>query len=211
VTDTARPLSETAIANMAAGILDEYTLLSLDDDTPVGRMMAREFGYVRDELLAAYPWAFALSRTLLAVDPVAPAFEWAYRFRLPTDCLRILPLTVNGALGGSPVDFEREGPYLLTNSGGTSGLRIRYIKREVDPQMFDVLFARAFAARLAMLAATRITGKAQYYTKAQGEFEQAMWEARKADSLTRGSHEFVLSPWATETPGSTISVRGVGL
>jgi len=49
--NTTAPLSEVAIASMAAGILDDYTIADLDENRPITRFMAREFGYVRDEVL----------------------------------------------------------------------------------------------------------------------------------------------------------------
>jgi hypothetical protein len=48
------------------------------------------------------------------------------------------------------------------------------------------LFARALGARLATLAATRITGKSGYYDKAMAAYQSAMAEAKHEDSLSRG-------------------------
>lgn len=201
--DTSAPLSEVAIANMAGSLLNEYPLTSLDNDTPLGRFMAREFGYTRNELLQTYPWHFAKTRALLPALSAAPAFGWTYAYNVPADCLRLLPLRENGALNGEPILYELESGQILTNYADTNGgLRVHYIRRETTPSKFPPLFARALANRLAVLAAQRVTGKSQYFQTALSAYTLTLQEAMLADSLERGTPE-------TQYSDTVLSVRGV--
>lgn len=198
--NTLAPLSEVGIASMAAGLLDDYHIASLDEDRPIVRFMAREFGYVRDEILQSYPWHFAKTRAVLAPESDAPAFGYSYSYVIPTDCVRLLALRYNGNHNGGDVLYEVESGKILCNV--SSSLNVIYIKRESNVAKWSPLAARAFAARLAMYAATRVTGKMQYFQKAQAEFQAVMFEARVADSLERGT------PESTDYKLNSLTVRG---
>lgn len=205
--NTSAPLSETAIATMAAGLLDEYHISDLDDDHPMARFMAREFGYVRDEFLQLYPWHFATTRASLPEVLPAPAFGWLRAFQRPHDCIRMLPLRVGGFKDGPEVPHEVESGRVLTDA--VAPLLVRYVKREIDLTKWSPLAARALACRLAMFAATRVTGKTGYYQKAQQAYQEALTLAMHADSLERGPSEYVLSGHGTSVQETVMSVRGV--
>lgn len=185
--NTSAPLSEVAIANMAAGILDDYPITSLDDETPIARIMAREFGFVRREVLAMHPWSDVKTRKLLAPMNDAPEFGWGYKYALPADCLRLLPLRENGEWEGNLIPYELESREILCNESGS--LKIHYLRDETNPAKFSPLLARAFAARLAITAASRITGKMAMRERAKDEFKEALAAAQIIDSLSMGTPE----------------------
>lgn len=202
--NTTANLSEVAVASMAAGILDDFHLSDLDEDTPIARFMAREFGYVRDEVLQMYPWHVAVTRASLPVLEDAPAFGWDYAYQLPEDCLRLHPLRYEGKFSGQDVPYELESNQILTNQSGP--LYIKYTKRLTNMTRWRPLMARTLASRLAMYAATRVTGKLNYYEKAAAEFGRVYFEATHADSMERGLNERVLS---YNTEADSLSVRGI--
>ncbi len=185
--NTSAPLSEVAVCNMAATTLDEFHITSLDDDTVLGRFMASQYGYARDEYLRTHPWAFAKKRAVLAPLGEKPAFGWDYQYQLPTDCLRVLPLRRGGYFEGAMPKFEREGSMILTNEGPV--LPIHYIRRVANAAEFEPLFARALGERLALLAAQRITGKGSYVDKALALYRAANAEAQMVNALDYGSIE----------------------
>jgi hypothetical protein len=202
----AQIISDTAVANFAAGVLDNYAVTAIDENTSLGRFFQREYTFVRDEVLQTYPWAFAKKRALLAANLDVPAFGYASAYQLPTDCLRLLPLTVDGKEDAPSVKYELEGREVLCDV--RSVLPIRYIRQVTNAAEFTPLFARVLGARLAMMAATRITGKSGYFDKASGLYREAITEARLVDSLERGTP----SDYANETYKSTytaISARGI--
>lgn len=172
---------------MAAGILDDYHIDDLDADRPITRFMAREFGYVRDEVLQSYPWHVAQARASLAASADAPAFGWTYAYVLPTDCLFLHPLRKDGLIDAPAIPYELEQGRVLTNE--SAPLLVRYTTRLTAISRWRPLMARALAARLAMYAATRVTGKMQYFEKAQSEYQRIFFEATSADSRERGGAE----------------------
>lgn len=188
--NTSAALSEVGVANMAAAVLSEATITSLDDDTALARFMAREFGYQRDEFLQTYPWHFALTRAALAQNADAPAYGWTYAYQLPAACVRLLPITADGSWSGAPIAYELESRQILTDyATSNSTLYVRYIRRETNLAKWSPLAARALGARLAVTASLRMTGKAQYFEKAREAYSSALWEAQQADALERGTPE----------------------
>lgn len=185
--NTTAPLSEVGVASMAAGLLDDYNISDLDDNRPIVRMMAREFGYARDEVLQAYPWHPAVTRASIDPEADAPSFGWTYAYNLPDDCLFLHPLRVDGYINGAPIPYEVELGQILTDQAGP--LYIRYTKRLTNIAKWRPLMARVLAARLAIYASTRVTGKIQYFEKAQTEYNRVFFEATRADALERGTIE----------------------
>lgn len=203
--DIAPAISDVAVANFAAGILDDRSITSLSDDTSIGRFMQREYTYARDELLQSYPWSFAKKRALLPALTAAPAFGYQYAYRVPTDCLRPLPLTVDGHEESDPVPYEYESFEILCDL--SAPLKLRYIRRVTNASEFTHLYARALGCKLAMMAATRITGKSAYFEKAAQMYAAAMADAKLEDSLSRGTPSRYIS--ADGTAGiSVLGVRG---
>lgn len=201
--NTTAPLSEVGVASMAADLLDEFNFASFDEDAPLTRFFAREFGYVRDEVLQLYPWHPAKKRALLEPLADAPAFGWATAYNLPADAIRVLPLRADGYLNGNRVAFEIEDGKLLCDY--TKALPIHYIYRLTNMAKWRPLMARVLASRLAMYASTRVTGKAEYFNKAQAEYNRVLFEATHADSLERGTPENYLG----DDDGNVFSARGI--
>jgi hypothetical protein len=182
--NTTAPLSEVAIANMAATTLDDIHLNSLDEDTPMGRFMASNFGPARDELLASHAWVFAKTRKWTAKTNTAPVFGYKYQYQLPTDYIRMLPMRECGHPEGAFIRYTREGRTILADY--PSPLPLVYIQRVTDCALFDPLFARALGQYLAVMASQRVTGKDSYFAKANGLFAQSMAAAQAGDALEHG-------------------------
>ena len=174
-------LSEVAIYNMALDMLDEGPVTAPSEDSRAARLLNRNYAQTRDEVLRAHPWNFALTRTALPSLAQAPAFGWLSAYQLPADCLRILPLAREGGFNAAPVPHEIEGGRILTDE--PAPLAVRYIRRVTDPGQFDPLFARAFAARLAVYIGHVITGKQSYVERIGRIYTDALTEARRADAL----------------------------
>ena len=197
---TVAPLSEVAIANMAADVISERPLASLDDGTPFAQIVSRQFGFCRDEVARAYPWNFLKKRSSLAVDTAVPAFGWLYSYTVPTDLVRLLPLRLGGYLTADEIPSEYESGKILCNQ--VAPLKIRYIRRETNPTLFDPLFARALGLRLAIEGAMKVTGKSGYLQVATDRLRVVMAEAALINSLEQGMTE------GYATDDDIFSVRG---
>ena len=174
-------LSEVDIANMALDLLEEEPITSLSGEETPAKWMNRNFTKTRDAVLRAHPWNFALTRVELSANATAPAFGWDYRFAVPSDNLRILPLRQDGKINGAHYPHEVEGGYILTNA--IAPLKVRYIRRVTDTGEFDILFAEALSSRLASKMAHLVTGKASQVASAVKMYRAALFEARVIDGL----------------------------
>ena len=196
------PLSDVAIANMAIDVLDDDILVSLSDDTTVGRWMNRNYGYVRDEVLEKYPWNFAKRRRLIPALEKPPEFGWDYQYELPSDCIKPLEIRTGGLHNAPPVPFEHEEGVILTNH--RPPIPLIYTGRVTDPTRFTPLFARVLAMQLALYAAHSITGKSSYVQKASNLLSEAWEQARLSQSLSAGTPQ-------SQNRHDIIAIRGRGL
>jgi len=174
-------LDITALCNLALDYLDEAPLTSIDEGTSVARWFKRNFWPLVDGLTRKHPWNFALARVLLPANSTSPPFGWAYAYTLPSDCLRVLPLSDDGIDAGSPIAFKVEKADIVTDR--PPPLALRYIARTRNPGLFDNQFCDALAALLAQKAAHFITGK-QSYAQAMAQMYQGLLnDAQMIDAL----------------------------
>lgn len=143
-------MTDVDICNLALLDLGQPAISAIGESSKAGRAFAVAYEPTLQELLRDHPWNFARKRETLAADPIAPAFDWDNRFKLPTKCVRVLE--VNDAL----TKYKIEGRYLLVNDDAPD---VIYIER-VDESEFDPLFASAFAAVLAARLCIHITDNA---------------------------------------------------
>jgi len=185
--NTSGILSEALIASMAAGLLDDYSVTSLDDDTPLGRYMAREFGTVRREVLEEYPWHRARKIATLTELAEAPAFGFAAKYQIPSDCLRMYRISSDGIFNAAPIKFKVYGTELHCDT--TSELYVVYIRDLTTMSAWSALMGRVFVAKMAMYASQGVTGKAGYFEKTKAAYQDASIAARAVDALSEGSEE----------------------
>lgn len=205
--NTSAPLSEVAIANMAADILAEPAILSLDDGGPFADFIARQFGYVRDQIMRGHPWHFNRTIVQISVDLESPAFQWKYKYTLPTDYLRLYPLRTVYP-NGPKIPYQLMSGAIYTDQ--SAPLYIMYGKRITNAAQFDPLFAALLAARLARLGAHRIPGKASYYADAANAEQLAYYNAVHTNSLESGVDDYADNGY--DGAGfDTDTVRGYGL
>lgn len=173
--------TETDIANQALDILKEAPISSLDDPRPVARWLKRNFAVTRDSVLSAADWNFALKRASLTAESAAPGFGWSYSYVLPSDCIRLIPLTLDGYSEGPPLLHEVENRRILTDQ--PAPLKIRYIYRNETYSQYSATFQEAMSAKLAMKMAHWVTGKTSYAQIAQRLYQDAINNAWLTDAI----------------------------
>ena len=180
--------SEVAICNLALQEIGRGMMITaLDEATQAARACKLRYPYARDATLRGYDWNFAGARVALAKNAVAPAFEFANAYDLPSDCLR-----VRAVLDGEADDWKVEGRQIVTDLGDP--LQIKYTRRVTDPAQFDPLFVAALAARVAAdvaISLSESTAKAQglwqlYMGKLQEAWKNDAQEGQP-DALPQGS------------------------
>ena len=121
-----------------------------------------------------------------AAVPGFKDYGWAYRYPIPNDCIRMLPVRQDGEFEGRLIKHEIEERYILTDTA--TSLKVRYISEFSDASRFDPLFKEALAARMASKLAHWLTGKMGAVEIMGRAYNTAIEKARLADSL-EGSDE----------------------
>lgn len=185
--------TDVSICNMALDLLDASPIVALDESTKLTRACRRNYAPVRDEVTEAHAWSCAKKRTALAALSEKPAFGWLHAYQLPTDCLRVLPLTYGGYEEGELIPFEIEGRKILTNA--KAPLKVRYLRYMEDPSLCTPMMAKAIAARLATVIGRGVTGKETYVQLAEQQYDEIMMKAEQLDALNMSAGDVVLNDW----------------
>lgn len=174
--------SPVEMANLALGHLKEPTIGAFDSTNVVTRWFRDHYKFSRHAVLARHRWNFAAARAVLSPTGSTPAFEWAYEYQIPSDCLRLFyPITLDGKRRSAPIDHEVEGRKILTNK--STALYIRYVQDITNEGLFDPLFVEAFAFYLAAGCAHVITSKNSLVQTMQDAFRRSVDDAGKVDAM----------------------------
>lgn len=149
------------IINLALSDCGVALISTIDDDTAEGRQAKAKYGPVRDAVLEAREWTFAMQRLLLAQDAVAPAFGYTYQYVLPSNTIRVIRVYDTGSLIEDPEpvdDWVREGWRILTNE--PAPIYAQAIMR-VDEGSFSPGMVLALSARLTSVFAIPLTENRQ--------------------------------------------------
>ncbi len=186
--------SEVHICNMSLTRLGHPTITSLDQDTKGAALCKLHYPVVRDVVMRAHPWNFAIRRATLASDATASIpFEYTYRYPLPEDCLKVIRTSEEAIAGTTWINdyrIESNGTSkaILTNA---SELSIEYIARITDVYQFDALFVDAVSARLTAEIAMAMTDNATMAANAMQSYEAKLREARQIDAQEGTPREIV--------------------
>ena len=127
--------SKIDLINRALVSIGANPIQGLDENTSEASVLRDSYNGIRDGVLSAYQWRFAIKNTrlqLLEID------DGVYHFALPADCLRVLKVSAN--------EYEIQNGVLKT---ATQIVDMDYIFRPQEedyPAYFDnVLVARICA------------------------------------------------------------------
>jgi hypothetical protein len=163
------------ICNSALLKIGEPRINSLSDNTKAAIACNEQYEKLRNEVLRAHPWNFAIKRAELASVATAPVYGFDQAYQIPTDCLRIL-----GHEGEEyDRDYKVEGDKVLTN---TSEFKIRYISLIEDTSKYDENFQEALALRIAADLAYYLTQSTSLKSQLLQEYELSLSRARSYDA-----------------------------
>jgi hypothetical protein len=141
--------SVVQICNLALYKFGNLSITALTDATKEARACKVLYPQMRDELLYAHPWNFAMGRADISAQIAdEPAFGYDYAYTIPTDCLRVWELY------GYDGEWEVESGELLTDKD--SEIYIRYIKAVEDSGKFNPAFVGCLSTRLAAELASKL-------------------------------------------------------
>jgi len=171
--------SEVGIVNAALiKIGAKNTITSFTDGTPGGNYAAARYAEIRDDLLRAHPWNFAVRRSKLARSSDTPDFEYAYKYALPNLWLKVLGAWDNSA-GDGALDYKQEGSFLFTDS---EDVYCKYIIQVVDPNTMTSDFRECLALKMGVELAIYVSNSNSMSEMLQQRFESALLKAQSMDS-----------------------------
>ena len=195
--------SVVQIVNNALIKIGANAILTLTEDSEAARAANLIYEQVRDSCLRDHVWNFAVNRVELAQNSTAPAFEFAYQYNLPSDCLRVLQME------SMDMFYQIEGGKLLTNEGTA---KILYLARVEDVNLFDSMFVEALSARIAAELAVTLAESNTLYTNMMEIYRQKLSDARSMDAQESGYREIIADTWLDSrlnyAGGQTVSVNG---
>lgn len=173
------------ICNAALGRLGVETISSINDANPRARLCKILYDKRRDALLRMHPWNFASKRASLTVDSTAPAFGYARRFPVPTDCLHVREIN-------TPYNWEVEGTWILTDD---TECMIRYTKEVTAVTDFDVCFTEVLAIDLAHEMCMPLTGSATRKESLKDDLKKALQECRSLNAFEKSPPVIKADNW----------------
>lgn len=190
-------LTELDIWNGALDILSQSRPVTTAEkaalSTPDARWFDRNFSKTVRELLRANVWTFAKDLEELTADGTPPAFDFLYRYAVPADWVRVLPITQYGFVNGAPIPHEIAGSWIYTDDAGP--LKVRGVQDMQDPDDWDHLFVPVVEAALARKYALKLTGKANY--------------AKMADDAFQTSFDIAVTVGAIEEPYEVVEAHDI--
>ena len=185
-------LSQVRVANLALQKLGAGEIVSMSEDTRERRAITRCYTMLRDRELRAHNWNFSIKRAVLAPSSVAPLFEFAKAFPLPSDCLRPLPPARDVDW---TIEYHEGSKHILTNEGTV--IYLRYVSRVTDETQFDPLFADMLACKIAWHCCEEITQSNQKKADIEREYDKAKADAKRTNAFEQATPQEPEPPWLT--------------
>lgn len=174
-------VSDVAICNQAIGWVGGNLIISLDQEQTEAQLAKANYALLRNALLEAADWTFAMRRFVPPQLAIGPAWGYPYNFQLPSDVLRVCYVGQSARPEeGDPVaSWVREGHTILAEQ---SQIFVRAVVEIADPNLFSPLFTQALAARLAMDLAIPIANSRSLQSDMANLFASKMAEAVAQDA-----------------------------
>ena len=156
--------------------LGANAISSFDETSTEATVASQLYQPTLENLLASYPWRFALKQKTLAKLQAKPLADYQYAFQLPNNCLRILSAGQN--VKSSGLQYKIVGSCLYTNA---PEVVLNYIEKP-NESIFPPFFVKAFISQLASefcLPLTESTTRTDYMRKIAAE---ELKQARLVDS-----------------------------
>jgi hypothetical protein len=168
--------SKIDLCSLALLKIGANSIASFEEGTAEAEVAANLYPSVRDALISAHPWNFALAQQTLAKLAIAPVADFTHAFQLPPDCLRVLSAGAEGR--GRGLDYRITERHLHTNAEIVV-LTYLYRPKETDfPPFFDM----ALIARLAAEFCIPLTDSTSRWEGLRKHSEEEFRRAKRIDS-----------------------------
>ncbi len=185
--------TEVGICNSALSKIGAKRIASLTEGSKNANFCNEQYEKLRDDLLRAHVWNFAVKRQQLARLSEAPAFGFQFKYRLPSDWLRTVMVQDN-ADGAGAVEYRQEGATLHTNA---AQVYLRYVRQLADPNEMTADFREVLATLIARELAIPIANSNTLFQLMDERYRTRFRRARSADSIEDFPDRMPAGSWAT--------------
>lgn len=189
--------SEVQIANMAAILVGVAgNIASLDDDRTIARRLKAAWVMSRQAAIRDGAWNFAARRARIAEKVVAEddKYPWAFAYAEPAQSLRLIEVDGMSTEERCP-HYLYENRLILTNIAAP--LPIRFMIDVPEPAYWDALFAKAFAAMLALTIGKSVAGSNYDDAKGERDYRRLIAASRRVDARENPNIAQAESDWIT--------------
>lgn len=176
-------LSAIDLSSRALIKIGANSITTFDEGTLESHVAATLYPVVRDAMLSAHPWNFAITQRSLARAAQIPLADHQWAFGLPEDCLRVLSAGSGGR--GRGISYRIQSRLVCTDS---DDVILTYLFRP-DEGDFPPFFSLALIARLAAEFCIPLTDSTSRWTSlyriAEDEFRRAKLMDAQEDTPPR--------------------------
>lgn len=171
------------ICSMALIKIGANSISSFDEGTFESQVAASLYSTVRDAILSAHPWNFALAQKMLpklAADPIA---DFSYAYQLPPDCLHVISAGIDGR--GRGLSYRILERNLHSNA---DEVVLTYIFRPHEanfPPFFDIALIARLASEFCIPLTDSTARWESLYKLAEHELKRAKLIDAREDATQR--------------------------
>lgn len=165
--------SVVEINNKALSLVGAKQIESLDEESTEARACRLHWPQLRDQVLRGHPWNCAMERVSFVRNAETPAYEYAYYYQLPANCLFVYEVYPEQL-------FEVEGRKIMANSETLSG---KIVTKQTDTSKYDPQLSAAFSYLLAAELAYLLTSSTSLVGELKAIGKDLLSDAKASDSL----------------------------
>jgi hypothetical protein len=170
--------SKTEIFNLALGIVGAERILSPSDENKRAQVCRDTYNLARNASLEGRLWSFATKKVLLNPDPIAPEYDFGFRFLIPSDSLRVVKVDSNDQYIRE-IHWELADGYVECDY---SPIKVKYIYA-ADESKFSPNFAMAVAYKLAAEICIPLSKNIALRPQFLNDWTQMLSEAATLDGM----------------------------
>ena len=173
------------ICNSALVKLGQDRINSLNDDNKRAKLCKEQYDKIIQAALRAFPWSFALKRTVIAKATEELAWGDANLFPIPLDCARVVKID-------TCYKYKIEGPYIVSP---IDEVKLLYVSSATPEAYFDLNFKEAAACLLAQDLCYALTQSTSLKQTLFQEAEYWMSQARSFNSQEQSPDDLEFTDW----------------